>query len=194
MRKTLEVNTGDKYGMLTIIEEVQPYIKPNGKSERKVKCKCDCGNLTDVLLFQLRSGKTKSCGCYLKEVVSKIGKSTISLNRFIGNHSDETKNKIRTANTKHGLYKTSEYRAWDSMKQRCYNPNCRDYKDWGGRGITVCERWLESFENFIEDMGMKPSSNLSIDRINVNGNYELSNCRWTTASVQNSNQRKRVIK
>ena len=90
--------------------------------------------------------------------------------------------------------KTSEYKAWGGMKDRCFNPNSHKWKYYGGRGITVCDRWRYSYENFIDDMGLKPDLKLSIDRIDNNGNYEPGNCRWATVSQQSSNQRRRVSK
>ncbi len=98
---------------------------------------------------------------------------------------------INPRNYKHGMARTSTYVCWQDMKNRCYNPNVKAYKHYGGRGITVCDRWLDSengFINFLNDMGEKPKG-LSIDRIDVNGNYEPSNCRWATASQQSINKR-----
>ena len=90
---------------------------------------------------------------------------------------------------KHGMSYTPEHRVWRSMLTRCYNRNCACYSRYGGRGITVCDRWRHSFKNFFEDMGKRPSSSHSIDRIDVNGNYEPSNCRWVTQTVQSNNTR-----
>ena len=89
---------------------------------------------------------------------------------------------------KHGMTKTSEFYSWNHMKDRCGNPNNQNYASYGGRGIKVCERWLVSFSAFIEDMGRKPSIYHTIDRINNDGNYEPTNCRWALMSEQNSNK------
>lgn len=88
----------------------------------------------------------------------------------------------------HGMRRTSTYRAWSKMRERCLNPNTSNYSDYGGRGIQVCERWND-FSNFLEDMGVKPGREYSLDRINVNGDYEPSNCRWATQTVQANNRR-----
>lgn len=119
----------------------------------------------------LASGNTKSCGCLRRETTSLVG----------------------LAKKTHGMRDTPEYGVWANMKDRCYNPSSEDYKNYGGRGIKVCERWLNSFENFYEDMGEKPWSKLlySLDRINNDGNYEPSNCRWATVKQQVNNRRKR---
>ncbi len=128
-------------------------------------CKCDCGKEVSVYSSSLRKGITMSCGCYGRDV-----------------------------NTTHGLRKDgkydSEYRIWAGMKDRCYNYNNPQYKDYGGRGISVCDRWRYNFENFITDMCMKPTVKHTLDRIDNDGNYEPSNCRWATRKEQNSHTRK----
>lgn len=124
-------------------------------------CLCECGKVRSVSGYLLFTGQTKSCRC---------------LN--IANH------------TKHGKSDSSEYKTWRAMIERCYDKRNGSFADYGGRGITVCDRWKNSFENFLEDMGMKEGDKNTIERINVNGNYEPSNCLWASIKDQARNKRK----
>jgi hypothetical protein len=123
-------------------------------------CQCDCGNHIKVLTRDLKAGKSKSCGCLRKEMA-----------------------------TTHGKSRSSTYRIWAGMLQRCINQSNTGYVDYGGRGIMVCDAWKDSFEKFYEDMGPRPSPKHSIDRIDVNGNYSKDNCRWATQTEQRRNMR-----
>lgn len=130
---------------------------------------CSCGNIKIVRRDHVvNDHKIVSCGCYLKSI---RGKATIT-------HGN-TRNRSPSLT----------YRSWQSMKRRCDNPKDIGYKYWGGRGITYCKRW-NKFENFLKDMGERPLGK-SIDRIDNDGNYEPSNCKWSTRSEQNKNQRRR---
>lgn len=160
---------GRKYNRLLILEELYNY------NRRTFLCLCDCGIYKKVALNVLKSGNTKSCGCYSKY------------------KSSQRKGVSNTHNIVHGMINTSEYKSWCSMKERCYNVNNKKYKDYGGRGITICDMWLNSFENFYADMGAKPSESHSIDRIDVNGNYEPNNCRWATKKQQSNNKRNNIF-
>lgn len=153
---------GKRFSRLTVLG----FDNGHG-SKAKTICHCDCGNETSVLVYHLKDGKTKSCGCLQREV---------SIKRL----------------TKHGHasrgQRTPEYQCWTGMLRRCENQLHPSYKDYGGRGITVCGRW-HTFELFLADVGKRPSSKHSLDRINNDGNYEPSNCRWATKQEQVDNRR-----
>lgn len=134
------------------------------------KCLCDCGNTSEVRTSHLRKGKIVSCGCHRNEIARARSRT----------HGHGTK----------GI-RTKTYRAWQSMIDRCTNPRTRCYKNYGGRGISVCERWIKNYSAFLADMG-ECSKHTSLDRIDVNGNYEPSNCRWATDAEQALNKRNNV--
>lgn len=157
-----------RFGSLVVLADLPPRFQPSGQRKRVVQCLCNCGKLTVVSATHLQSGHTKSCGCEKGDCGRKP------------THGHWVDNKP-----------TTEWLSWRAMKNRCYNKNHKDFQNWGARGIIVCDRWLSSFENFIEDMGMKPTPKHSIDRIDNDGNYEPGNCRWATAKEQRANQRTR---
>jgi len=159
--------SSQKFGRLTVL--YKSTVKSAHSRSIKWLCKCDCGNYKLVDGSMLRGGNTTSCGCYKIENIKRV-------------------------NTKHGNSTringvTSEYKSWCGMKERCYNKNNSSYPDWGGRGIIVCDRWLNSFENFLLDMGNKPSNKHSLDRVDNSGNYEPLNCRWAVKKQQQNNTR-----
>lgn len=166
--------TNQKFGRLTAIEYAGSKKYKNA-SVALWKCRCDCGVTVIVDGQTLRAGKTKSCGCLSKEVHREVC------------------SKRNTMYAKHGGYGTRLYRIWNGMKDRCYNPNCHNYQNYGGRGIAVCEEWENDFSAF-RDWAMNHGYNdtLSIDRICGNKNYEPSNCRWATAKEQCNNLRTNV--
>lgn len=156
-------SVGKRYGRLV----VQAVIRSNGRA--MATCLCDCGVLKSCELSNLRLGKIVSCGCRRRELHAGMF-------------------------TKHGeaapSNRSAEYRAWTAMKARCANPKVNGYARYGGRGVSVCERWLHSFDNFLEDVGRKPTPEHSLDRKNNDGNYEPGNCRWATRIEQANNGRR----
>lgn len=130
-------------------------------------CLCDCGETTNVLSENLKSGRTKSCGCLASE-------ETAARN---------------TANAKHGLWRTPEHQSWSNMRNRCLSPSNPDYHNYGGRGIKVCDPWLNDFPAFLRDMGPKPPMH-TLERKESNGNYEPGNCIWATPKQQANNTRR----
>lgn len=155
---------GQKFGRLTVVSRSE-----NAKyGNTRWLCKCDCENMKVVSASDLKGKKTKSCGCLNKELIIKRNMK----------HGDS----IRGSETR-------EHRVWAGMKERCLNPMNQRFMDYGGRKISVCKEWRDSYETFLKDMGRCPKG-FSIERKNVNGNYEPDNCIWASASTQAFNQRR----
>jgi hypothetical protein len=156
------VESGMKFGRLTVLGFSHKYRRAS-----YFNVQCECGTVKTVRKDSLYTGRAVSCGCYHKEAVSEATKT-------------------------HGLRNTPEYEAWAHMLRRCYTPTTNGFEHYGGRGISVCDRWHHSFENFLSDMGFRPSRRHSLDRENNDGNYEPSNCRWATAEQQANNKRSNI--
>jgi hypothetical protein len=161
MRKPLELS-GKKFGRWSVIDRNNKETK---YQHSYWNCVCDCGTTRVVTGHHLANNKTSSCGCLNKEILDKIRR-------------------------KHDMSKSVEYRAWTTMKTRCYSKDHKDYKNYGAKGITVCDRWLKSFENFYADMGSRPDNSPSFRRRDKNGNYEPNNCYWHIRETDSPSKRK----
>lgn len=164
--------TGKRFNRLTVVKRADDILRGSRKRVAWL-CSCDCGNTCVVSSDLLNNGRTASCGCLKSE-------------------------RNRTYFTKHNASKDRLYRVWCDMKKRCYNRNYRQFADYGGRGIAICEEWLHNYSAFREwamQNGYNPTAKFgecTIDRIDVNGNYEPSNCRWVSIQEQNMNKRRSV--
>lgn len=159
---------GDKFNRLTIVRE----DKKDSHGRKFYLCNCDCGNTKVIGRHGILSGRAKSCGCYMKEQSSK--------------YNSNRGNPLIKENH-------SEYSSYVRMKSRCLVESNNRFNNYGGRGIKICDRWLDSFENFLKDMGKKPTEKHSIDRIDVNGDYTPDNCKWSTNSEQQRNKRGNLL-
>lgn len=166
--------TNRRFGRWLVLHKTDP--PPDWKHGRTFWfCRCDCGTERAVFRNSLVTGKSQSCGCLRREIMERQRGPNHPMYR----HGHACNGK-----------RTKEWRAWNAMIRRCRYPSMDDYERYGGRGITVCQRWQDSFESFLEDVGPAPSEQHSIDRVDNDGNYESDNVRWATKSEQIKNSRK----
>jgi len=174
-RRATEI-TGQVFGRLTVLGRAGSHVQPNGTKRPTWLCRCSCGEETVVQGCRLKSGNTSSCGCLHAEKSADTGRA------------------FREKVTIHGHSRLRDgrpsptYISWYNMKQRCLNPKATHYRHYGGRGITICDGWLSSFEAFLADMGERPAGT-SLERIDPNGNYERANTRWADLKEQRANRR-----
>ncbi len=159
---------GERYGRLVVLDEAD-MIHSGNQTHRALRCLCDCGKETVVRAYSLRQGKTQSCGCYLADILKTAP--------------------LTHGHTANGSWSPT-YMTWTAMLARCHNPKNSKYPTYGALGVTVCDRWRgrTGFQAFLDDMGDRPEG-LTIDRIDVFGNYEPGNCRWATVAQQSMNKR-----
>jgi hypothetical protein len=171
---------GLRFGRLTVVARAGS----NHENRALWTCRCDCGQVVVRSSRLLRQPGTSSCGCWLRERAKAWASSEeFAAHRLRG---------VVTHGQKRGSGPTPEYATWLGIKRRCTDKSCKDYPNWGGRGIFVSDKWIHSFETFFADMGPRPSPKHSIDRIDPNGPYSKANCRWATIQEQGDTKRSNI--
>lgn len=170
--RTLEDLTNQVFGRLTVIERAEDYVQPNGSRRPRWKCQCECGNIKITTASNLKRGITTSCGCFQRENMSRLKKT-------------------------HGGWANNEklFGVWIGIRKRCLSSYAHNYSDYGGRGITICDEWKDDYSAFKEwsiSNGYKEGMGLSIDRIDVDGDYCPENCRWADNLTQQNNKRNTI--